>query len=132
MRWQALQEGKVYVKQNITDDQITITDIQERISQGDNYIADRIMRFEEGLRGSQQFWNARRWELSDMIKQIGSQGLVFFTFSAADLHWPELHNSCHLVVILQKRLDQSGTITKILSIILILWIGSSRNDSRFS
>ncbi len=26
-----------------------------------------------------------------MIKQIGSQGLVFFTFSAADLHWLELH-----------------------------------------
>ena len=50
------------------------------------------MRFGEGLHGSRQFWNARRWELSDMIKQIGSQGLVFFTFSAADLHWPELHN----------------------------------------
>jgi hypothetical protein len=27
-----------------------------------------------------------------MIKQIGSQGLIFFTFSAADLHWPDLHN----------------------------------------
>ncbi len=26
-----------------------------------------------------------------MIKQIGSQGLVFFIFSAADLHWPELY-----------------------------------------
>jgi ATP-dependent DNA helicase PIF1 len=91
MRWRALQEGKVYVKQNLNDDQITVTDIQERIAQGDNHIADRIMRFGEGLRGSRQFWNARRWELSDMITQIGSQGLVFFTFSAADLHWPELH-----------------------------------------
>ena len=27
-----------------------------------------------------------------MIKQIDSQGLIFFTFSAADLHWPKLHN----------------------------------------
>jgi hypothetical protein len=26
-----------------------------------------------------------------MIKQIGPQGLIFFTFSAADLHWPEFH-----------------------------------------
>jgi len=26
-----------------------------------------------------------------MIKQIGHEGLIFFTFSAADLHWPELH-----------------------------------------
>ena len=34
---------------------------------------------------------ARRYELSDFIKQIGHQGLVFFTFSTADLHWPEFH-----------------------------------------
>jgi hypothetical protein len=27
----------------------------------------------------------------DLIKQIGHQDLVFFTFSAADLHWPKLH-----------------------------------------
>ncbi len=34
---------------------------------------------------------AWRNKLSDFIKQIGYQGLVFFTFSVADLHWPELH-----------------------------------------
>ena len=49
------------------------------------------MRYGEGLRGSRQFWMARRYELKDMIKQIGHQGLLFFTFSAADFHWPELH-----------------------------------------
>ncbi|EXX58458.1 hypothetical protein RirG_197800 [Rhizophagus irregularis DAOM 197198w] len=91
MRWRALQEGKVYIKQNLTDDQITVSDIQERIIQGDNHMADRIMRFGEGLRGSHQFWNARSNELYNMIKQIDSQGLIFFTFSTADLHWPELH-----------------------------------------
>src|ERR1051325_131600 len=26
-----------------------------------------------------------------MIKQLGAQGMIFFTFSAADLHWPDLH-----------------------------------------
>jgi len=26
-----------------------------------------------------------------MIKQIGHQSLIFFTFSAVDFHWPELH-----------------------------------------
>jgi len=91
MRWRALQEGKVYIKQNPTDSQITVTDIQERIALDDNHIADRIMQFGKGLRGSRQFWNSRRYELTDMIKQIGVQGLIFFTFSAADLHWPELH-----------------------------------------
>ncbi len=27
-----------------------------------------------------------------MIRQLGSQGMIFFTFSAADLHWSDLHN----------------------------------------
>lgn len=92
MRWRALQEGKVYVKQNLTDSELTVADIQEKIAAGDKYMADRIMRFGIGLRGSRQFWNARRSELSDMIKQLGSQGMIFFTFSSADLHWPELHD----------------------------------------
>ena len=26
-----------------------------------------------------------------MIKQLGLEDLIFFTFSATDLHWPELH-----------------------------------------
>jgi hypothetical protein len=26
-----------------------------------------------------------------MIRQIGHNGLLFFTFSVADFHWPELH-----------------------------------------
>src|ERR1044071_4116306 len=49
------------------------------------------MRYREGLRGLRQYWMARQYELSDMIKQLGHQGLIFFTFSAADFHWPELH-----------------------------------------
>ena len=58
----------------------------------DDHMADKIMRFGEGLRGTRQFWNRRQFELMDMIRQLGSQGMVFFTFSAADLHWPELHD----------------------------------------
>ena len=58
--------------QNLTDDQITVIDIQERISLGNHHIADRIMRYGEGLRESQQFWNSRHYEPTDMIKQIGS------------------------------------------------------------
>ena len=84
-------EGKIYVKQNLNDEGITVMDIKERIDEGDNHFADRIMRFGEGLCRSRQFWYARRNEVSNMIRQLDSQGLVFFTFSAADLHWPELH-----------------------------------------
>ncbi len=52
MRWRTLQEGAVFVKQNIKDNQIDVTDIQEMISSGDKQLADRIMRYGEGLRDS--------------------------------------------------------------------------------
>ncbi|CAB4427787.1 unnamed protein product [Rhizophagus irregularis] len=91
MRWRALQEGKVYVRQNLSEKQLEVSDILEMISNGDQQLADRIMRYGEGLRGTRQFWIARRGELTDMIKQIGHKGLIFYTFSAADFHWPNLH-----------------------------------------
>jgi hypothetical protein len=52
MRWRALQEGAVFVKQNINDNQIDVTDIQEMISSSNKQLVNRIMRYEEGLRGS--------------------------------------------------------------------------------
>jgi len=86
MRWRALQEGKIYVKQNLNDSKITVNNIQERIATGDKHMADQIMQYSKGIRGSRQFWMARRYELTDMIKQLESDGLIFFTFSSADLH----------------------------------------------
>ena len=55
MRWRVLQEGKVYVKQNLKDDQIDVAKIKEMIANGDKHLADRIMRYGEGLCGSRQF-----------------------------------------------------------------------------
>ena len=50
MRQRALQEGKIYVKQNFKDGQVDVSDIQEMITNRDKQIADRIMRYGEGLR----------------------------------------------------------------------------------
>jgi hypothetical protein len=51
MRWRALQEEKVYVRQNLNDDQLDVKNIQERISNEDKHLADQIMRYGEGLCG---------------------------------------------------------------------------------
>ena len=85
MRWRALQEGKVYVKQSLNAQQYTIEDLQKML-ENNSYVADRIIWFGEDLRESRQFWYRYQSELSDMIKQLGIQGMVFFTFSAADFH----------------------------------------------
>jgi hypothetical protein len=90
MRWKVLQEAKVYVKQSLDGEQLTVEEVREMIKRN-SHLADQVIRFGEGLHGTRQFWIRRRLELTDMIKQLGSKGIIFFTFSAADLHWPELH-----------------------------------------
>ena len=54
MRWRTLQEGKVYVKQSLNGSQLTVGDVQEMMKD-DNHMADHVVRFGEGLRGTRQF-----------------------------------------------------------------------------
>src|SRR2546421_4217384 len=75
----------------LEEGQLTAGEILD-LMQNNNHIADKVLRYGEGLRSTRQYWMRRRAELLDLIKQIGSQGMVFFTFSAADMHWPDLHN----------------------------------------
>ena len=42
--------------------------------ENDSHMAEKIVRFGEGLRDTRQFWSRRRSELTDIIKQLGSQG----------------------------------------------------------
>ena len=49
MRWRALQEGKVYVRQNLKDDQLEVQNIKEMIDSGDSQLANRIMRYGEEI-----------------------------------------------------------------------------------
>ncbi|CAG8702723.1 14889_t:CDS:2 [Cetraspora pellucida] len=79
----ALQEGRVYVKQSLNENKLTVKEVQE-IIESNNHLADQVIRFGESLYGTRQFWNRRWLELSDMIKQLGSQGLIFFTFNLID------------------------------------------------
>lgn len=57
MRWRALQEGRAYVKQNLNVQQC------------------------RPYHTSRQFWFRRQFELSDMIKQSDTQGMLFFTLA---------------------------------------------------
>src|ERR1043165_4637495 len=47
MRWQVLQEGRIYVRQNLEEDELSVAEIQEKIVTGDIHMANRIMRFGE-------------------------------------------------------------------------------------
>ena len=51
---------------------------------------DHVMRFGAHLRGTRPFWTQRRSELTSMITQLQCPTL-FFTRSATNTKWPELH-----------------------------------------
>ena len=42
MRWRALQEEQIYVKQHIKDDQLDIKELQDMINNEDKNLAKRI------------------------------------------------------------------------------------------
>jgi hypothetical protein len=64
---------------------------QQLIDLPDNKLAEHLMRFGSSLRGTRAYWTKCRTELTDMITQLGCPTL-FFTLSAADTKWPDLHN----------------------------------------
>ena len=58
----------------------------------DSILGERLMRFGMVLRGTRAYWRKCRQELSNLIQQIGCP-TIFFTLSAVDMHWPNLHKS---------------------------------------
>ena len=53
-------------------------------------LPEHVMRFGAHLRGTKAYWTLRRSELTNMITQLQCPTL-FFTLSAADTKWPDLH-----------------------------------------
>ena len=49
-----------------------------------------MSRYVGNIAGTNAYWNRVREELKAIITNVGPPTL-FFTFSSADRHWPELH-----------------------------------------
>ena len=50
----------------------------------------KVSRYVCNIPGTSTYWNKVREELKAIITNVGAPTL-FFTFSSADMHWPELH-----------------------------------------
>jgi ATP-dependent DNA helicase PIF1 len=91
LRWQAQSQGKVFMRKQIGAPDLTVADIQERLQANDKpTFIGTIQRYMEPVCGLSPFWNKNRRQLMAMVKQLHC-GHLFFTLSAADTHWPELH-----------------------------------------
>ena len=83
----------IFMKQNIKSGiPTTIGDLRRQLLEcpKDN-LSDSLMWFGSSLRGTRSFWAKNKSELSDMVDQLGTPTL-FFTRSAVDTKWPDLHS----------------------------------------
>lgn len=67
---------------------MTLTTLKERLEQDPTFLK-KIMFQSSNIQGTKAYWFARGKELIAMAEQLGMPTL-FFTLSAADLHWPDL------------------------------------------
>ena len=111
-RQRANETGSVFVKLNEESRAMSAVDLLSALNTGDTNIINSLLRFGSSIRGTSQWKLAKRYELLDMINFKGLP-TFFITFSAADLHWPELQlimkrheqNNCELD---DCHIDESG------------------------
>src|SRR5947207_9958803 len=91
LRSQAQAQGKVFMRKQIGAANITVADIQERLNANDKpAFLKTVQHFMEPVSGLVPFWQKHHRNLMAMVRQLGC-GHIFFTLSAADTHWPDLH-----------------------------------------
>ena len=90
-RQTAFSTSNFYLKQNPGDAHFTVEDLQQMQSQRQSsQFISKVSRYAANLSGTAACWRKIRDDLKAIITHKGAP-TFFFTFSAADMHWPELH-----------------------------------------
>ena len=90
-RKRILQQSGIFLKQNPGEAHLTIDELREMaVSNNANVFMSKVSRYVGNIAGTNAYWNRVREELKAIITSVGAPTL-FFTFSSADMHWPELH-----------------------------------------
>lgn len=89
MRRQTKSLSRYYVRRYKADEALTVRDIAGMLEEEAGRLSERIRRSAVTLRGSSVYWGQRARDLKAMVRQLGTPA-VFFTFSAADIQWPDL------------------------------------------
>ncbi len=91
-RHQLLSQAKVYLHQHPADANLTIEALRDMVGTlNAQQLMNRLQRYAAKIQGSNQYWYQRYQELRALLEQKGSP-TFFWTVSAADTYWPELHS----------------------------------------
>ena len=90
-RKRILQQSGIFLKQNPGEAHFKIDELREiAASNTANVFMSKVSRYVGNMAGTNAYWNRIREEFKAIITSVGAPTL-FFTFSSADMHWPELH-----------------------------------------
>lgn len=85
-------QGNIYLQQHPEDANLTIDDMKSMIGQlSAEQLMHRLQRYAAKVQGTSQYWFQCYLKLRALLEQKGSP-TFFWTVSAADCHWPELHS----------------------------------------
>ena len=60
------------------------------ISNNSNTFMSKVSRYVANIAGTNAYWHKVKEDLKAIVTNVGTP-TFFFTFSSADMHWPELH-----------------------------------------
>ena len=90
-RKRTLQQSGIFLKQNPGEAHLTIGGLREMAaSDNSNAFISKISRYAANIAGSNAYWYKVREGLKAILTTVGSPTFSF-TFSSADMHWPDLH-----------------------------------------
>lgn len=90
-RKRILQQSGIFLRQNPGEAHLTLDELRQMAtSNNSNTLISKISRYVANIAGSNAYWNKVREDLKAIITTVGTP-TIFFTFSSADMHWPDLH-----------------------------------------
>ena len=91
-RKRALQQTAIFLKQNPGEANLTTDDLLNMAENATfSNLTTKVFRCSAIITGTPSYWHKVRSDLKAIISHVGPP-TFFFTLSAADLHWPELHS----------------------------------------
>ena len=89
-RKRTLQKSSVFLKQNPGEAHLTLEELQNMAKNNTSKsFMTKLSRYVGNITGSSAYWHRVQQDLKTIISYKGAP-TIFFTFSSADMHWPEL------------------------------------------